>query len=118
VSVRPDAFVIAEDEALDPVVTRTVARLRAGIESDAWRDRGGKPWDADRYAVPPMHARRSYKATRKRDKLVKDAMKAGARNVVVVESEEACTVRDLGTGKERGVGLEELGAAIERREAP
>jgi histidyl-tRNA synthetase len=117
-SVRPDAFVIAEDEALDPVVTRTVARLRAGIESDAWRDRGGKPWDADRYAVPPMHARRSYKATRKRDKLVKDAMKAGARNVVVVESEEACTVRDLGTGKERGVGLEELGAAIERREAP
>jgi len=113
-SVRPDAFVIAEDEALDPVVTRTVARLRAGVESDAWGERGGKPWDVDRYEVPPMHARRSYKATRKRDKLVKDAMKVGAKCVVVVESDEACTVRELGSGREEGVGLEGLGAVIAR----
>ena len=111
-SVRPDAFVVTEDEALDPVVTRAVARLRAGVESDAWRDRGGKPWDADRYEVAPMHARRSYKATRKRDKLVKDAMKVGARCVVVVESDEACTVRELGSGQEREVSLDGVGAAL------
>ena len=101
-SARPDAFVITADEQFDPIVKRTVATLRAGRESEAWLERDDrKPWDADRYSTAPLHARRSYKATRNIGKLLKDATSQHARNAVIIESDEVCNVKNLDTGEQR-----------------
>ena len=79
VSLRPDVFVVSADEAADVQVIPLVAQLRRGIESDAWQQRNGKPWDADRYAIAPLHARPTDKSTRKEDKLWKDAQRVRAK---------------------------------------
>ncbi|MCH9057521.1 MAG: ATP phosphoribosyltransferase regulatory subunit, partial [Planctomycetes bacterium] len=113
-SVRPDAFVITADEQLDPVVKRTVATLRAGRESEAWLQRDDrKPWDADRYAAAPLHARRSYKATRHIGKLLKDAASQHARHAVIIESDQVCNVKNLDTGEQReNIALTDLPAHL------
>ncbi|MCH8271138.1 MAG: histidine--tRNA ligase [Planctomycetes bacterium] len=113
-SVRPDAFVITADEQFDRVVKRTVATLRAGCESEAWLQRDDrKPWDADRYAAAPLHARRSYKATRHIGKLLKDATSQHARHAVIIESDQVCNVKDLDTGEQReNIALTELPAHL------
>ena len=108
-SLRPEAFVFgANDEAADHVV-RLVAKLRRGVEQ---ADFDGKPWDENRYVVPPMHARKSDKATRNVGKLLKDASTQRARFAVIVESADKASVKDLGTGEQRELGLDEVPAAI------
>ena len=100
--VRPEAFVISADETLgDPHVSTLVARLRRGLESDAYLQRGDrKPWHADRYAAAsgglrPMHARLSYKSTRNLKKLLADAERQHARFAVVEHDEHKVQVKDL-----------------------
>lgn len=53
-SLRPDVFVIAnEKEESQAAVRPLVARLRRGVESQAWLSRADrKPWDRDRYGSP------------------------------------------------------------------
>jgi len=113
-SVRPDVFVVgADDEATDPLVRRLAADLRRGVESDAWKQRHGKPWDADRYAagspdqtpdtgagVQPLHARVSYKSTRNLKKLLADGEKQRARFAAVVHGADRVQVRDLDARRE------------------
>lgn len=108
-SLRPDACVFAaSDEAAEHVVP-LVATLRRGIEQT---DFDGKPWDADRYVVPPMHARKSDKATRNVGKLLKDASNHRARFAVIVESADKASVKNLTTGEQREMSLEEVPRAI------
>ncbi len=90
-SLRPEAFVIAESEGEDALVEPLLANLRRGVERDGF---DGKPWAADRYAVRPMHARRTYKTTRNPKKLLNDAEKQHARFAVVLDA-GTVRVRDL-----------------------
>lgn len=114
-SLRPEAFVIAS-EAGEAQVEPLLAALRRGVESDAWKQRPGKPWDADRYEVQPMHARRSYKSTKNVGKLLAEARKQHARFAVIIESDESAKVEDLDRREEVGVcALGEVGARIAAR---
>ena len=79
VSNRPDAFVITGNDELDPIVTQTIATLR--------RNR--------------LHARGTYKATRNVGKLLKEASNHNAKNVIIIETAETCTVKNLDEGKQK-----------------
>ncbi|MEL7473530.1 MAG: ATP phosphoribosyltransferase regulatory subunit [Planctomycetota bacterium] len=96
-SVRPEAFVVSADERLgDPHVAALVARLRRGVECQAWLEREDrKPWACDRYALRPMHARQTYKSTTNLKKLLADAEKQHARFAVVVHDEHKVQLKDL-----------------------
>ena len=115
-SLRPEAFVIAS-EAGEAHVEPLLARLRRGVESDAWNARGDKkPWDADRYDVSPMHARRSYKSTKNIGKLLADARKQHAKFAVIIESDEAAKIENLDTREDLGTfPLDQVGAKIAER---
>lgn len=119
-SLRPEVFVVAS-EAGEAQVEPLLARLRRGVESEAWRERGGRPWDADRYCsksggVEPMHARRSYKATKNVGKLLAEARKQHARFAVIVEDGERAKVEDLDRREDVGTfGLDEVGARVGER---
>ncbi len=111
-SLRPEAFVVAGEEHQDRIEP-LLAQLRRGTESEAWKDRPGKPWDADRYDVPPMHARRSYKSTKNIGKLLADARKQHAKFAVIIESDEAAKVENLGTREDLGThALADVGRVI------
>ncbi|MBL8764210.1 MAG: ATP phosphoribosyltransferase regulatory subunit [Phycisphaerae bacterium] len=114
-SLRPDVFVISNgtpeaDAALRPLV----ARLRRGVESRAWLDRADrKPWQADRYSVPPLHARYSYKVTKNIGKLLQDAAAQHARYAAILEGGERATLKNLDTREERkDVPIDALAAAV------
>ncbi len=115
-SLRPEAFVIA-NEAGEAQVEPLLAKLRRGVESDAWNVRDDKkPWDADRYDVPPMHARRSYKSTKNIGKLLADARKQHAKFAVIIESDEAAKVENLDTREDLGTfAHDQVGAKIAER---
>jgi histidyl-tRNA synthetase len=115
VSLRPEAFVVTADEELDGEVRRLVATLRRGVESEAYAGGGVKPWSAERYATRPLHARRSYKSTRKIGKLVQEANQSGARYAVILESESSASVKDLEEGEQETVRIEDLGAVLGRQ---
>lgn len=91
-SLRPEAFVVAGSEDEDALVEPLLANLRRGIEHEGF---DGKPWSPDRYAVRPMHARRTYKTTRNLKKLLNDAEKQHARFVVVLHGADKVQVKDL-----------------------
>ena len=91
-SLRPEAFVVAGSEDEDALVEPLLANLRRGIERDGF---DGKPWAADRYAVRPMHARRTYKTTQNLKKLLTDAEKQHARFAIVLHGEDKVQVKDL-----------------------
>jgi histidyl-tRNA synthetase len=90
-SLRPEAFVVAATEEEDHLVEPLLANLRRGVENEGF---DGKPWAADRYAVRPMHARRTYKTTRNLKKVLNDAEKQHAKFAVVLEA-GTVRVRDL-----------------------
>ncbi len=100
-SARPEVFVIsADDEATDPIERGLVLMLRSGVESGAYRARGGKPWERDRYearsgGVRPMHARQSYKSTRNLKKLLGDAERQQAKFAAIVHGPERVQLKDL-----------------------
>lgn len=113
-SLRPDVFVIAnEQEESQRAVRPLVARLRRGVESPGWLARPArKPWDRDRYAAPPLHARLSSRATRNIGKLLQEASGQHARFAAIIESADdpatwtaapagACTLKNLDTREER-----------------
>lgn len=91
-SLRPEAFVVAGSEDEDALVEPLLANLRRGVEREGF---DGKPWAADRYAVRPMHARRTYKTTRNLKKLLADAEKQFARFAIVLHGPDKVQVKDL-----------------------
>lgn len=91
-SLRPEAFVVAGSEDEDALVEPLLANLRRGLERDGF---DGKPWAANRYAVRPMHARRTYKTTRNLKKLLNDAEKQHARYAIVLHGPDKVQVKDL-----------------------
>ncbi len=122
---RPDAFVVAsESEAAQNAVVPLVAKLRRGEESAAYRDSQAssdaakrmKPWDARRYDIEPLHARRSYKATKNIGKLLADASACHARFAVIIEqSGEVATVKDLDVRDEKkDVPLDKVASMVGR----
>lgn len=100
-SVRPDLFVVsgaAKDEDgsdLDRLVTRLVADARRGVASGAYEHGEARPWSAERYTVPPLHARTSDKATRNLKKLLNDAERQHARFAAIVHEPGKVQLKDL-----------------------
>lgn len=90
-SLRPEAFVVADGEH-GHLIEPLLANLRRGIEREGF---DGKPWAADRYAVRPMHARRTYKTTSKLSKLLNDAEKQHAKFAIVLHGADKVQVKDL-----------------------
>jgi histidyl-tRNA synthetase len=88
--VRPRAFVVTGDEALDPVVMRLVADLR----------RAG------------AHARRSYKTTRNIGKLLKEASQLHARFAIIIEDESRATIKNLDDQTQREAALSEVAPIV------
>lgn len=114
-SLRPEAFVIGVG-AHERHIESLLAQLRRGIESQVWKDREGKPWDADRYDVAPLHARRSYKSKKNIGKVIDEARKQHAKFAVIIESDEAAKVENLDTREDLGTfPLDQVGAKIAER---
>ena len=114
-SLRPDVFVIAnEREESQRALRPLVARLRRGVELDIWRARPErKPWDHDRYAVHPLHARHSYKPTKNIGKLLQEASAQHARYAAIIEDGAACTLKNLDTRDEhKQVPLPDIGPRV------
>lgn len=120
--VRPDVFVVASpNERCDQAVTPLVARLRRGVETQRYTQSQSasdaaarlKPWDDARYdaeqgGVRPLHARRSYKATKNVGKLLADAGACFARWAAIIERvddvaalEGVCTLKNMHTQEQR-----------------
>ncbi len=122
--IRPDAFVISSGkDGTDEQVTPLVAQLRRGRESQRYTDSQSsddatkrmKPWDAARYEVPPLHARRSYKATKNVGKLLGEANSAHARYAVIIESAETCSLKNLESGEQTpDIPIPDVAARIAR----
>jgi hypothetical protein len=94
-------FVIASpNEGCEELIVPTVARLRRGEESEKYKQGEARPWSAERYSVPPLHARRSYKATKNVGKLLADAGACHARFAAIIESPEKCTLKNMDTGEQ------------------
>ncbi len=83
IGARPDAFVIAPNDDLDDLATRLLATLR----------REG------------LHARRSYKATRKVPKLLKEASQQHARLAIILDSPTQATIKNLDSSTQQTVEL-------------
>lgn len=98
-SIRPVAFVVPNgDEDNEALVHTLVANLRRGIERNDWKARDDrKPWDRDRYAVAPMHARISYKSTRNIKKLRSDAEKQHAKFFVEIHADNKVELTHMDT---------------------
>ncbi len=98
-SIRPVAFVVPNgDPDNEPLVHTLVANLRRGIESEEWLARDDrKPWQPDRYAVAPVHARVSYKSTRNLGKLRADAEKQHARYFVEIHGDDKVEITNMDT---------------------
>ncbi|MCA9278461.1 MAG: ATP phosphoribosyltransferase regulatory subunit [Phycisphaeraceae bacterium] len=115
-SLRPDVFVVSNgDDDAESQVVPVVAKLRSGIESEAWRDRNDrKPWDDGRYEVRPLHARQTYKTTRNVGKLMKDAVSQHARWIAVIESAETCMLKNLDTNEQHdNVPIDTIGKRVQ-----
>lgn len=98
-SIRPEAFIVPNgDEDNEPLVHTLTANLRRGIESEQWLSRDDrKPWQADRYSVRPLHARISYKSTRKMGKLRSDAEKQHAKFFVEIHADNKVELTEMDT---------------------
>lgn len=89
-SLRPEAFVIADEDQAD-LVEPLLASLRRGVES-ADRD-ASKPWSRDRYDIRPLHARRSYKPKRK--KQIQDAANQLALFTVTINEPDKVELKSM-----------------------
>ena len=88
---RPDAFVIGASPEAEAVLPEVLMTLRGA----------------------GLHARRTYKTTRKIGKLLADASACHARFAVIIESDTHATLKRLATGEQQGdVPLEQLGGLI------
>ena len=85
-SVRPDVFVISNGQPeCDSVVPTLMSQARA---------RG-------------LHARRSYKTTKKIPKLLADAAAQSARHALIIESSETCTLKNLDNQSQESMSIDE-----------
>jgi histidyl-tRNA synthetase len=108
-SLRPEAFVIANEEG-EEHVEPLLAELRRGKETESFE---GKPWDAGRYEAQPMHARRSYKSTKNIGKLLGDARKQHAKFAVIIENNSDAKIENLDTREEVGTfSFDQVGAKL------
>jgi len=108
-SIRPEAFVIANEEG-EAHIEPLLAELRRGKETEGFE---GKPWDVDRYEVAPMHARRSYKSTKNIGKLLADARKQHAKFAIIIENDSEAKIENLITREEVGTfALDQIGAQL------
>ena len=89
-SLRPEVFVIADEDKAD-LVEPLLASLRRGVE-DKDHD-ASRPWAKDRYAIRPLHARRSYRAKRK--KQMQDASAQFAQFAVTINEPDKVELRDM-----------------------
>jgi len=88
-SIRPEAFIAVpnSDEENKSAAQSLTAALRRGQESEAYLSRDDrKPWQADRYQIPPLHTRTSYKSTTNPGKLRKDAEKQHAKYFIEIHA--------------------------------
>jgi histidyl-tRNA synthetase len=116
---RPDVFVIAnEAEDSQAKLVPLVASLRRGVETDKYKQADCKPWSSDRYAqslggTPPLHARRSYKATKNIGKLLSEATACHARYALIIENAETGTLKNMDTGEQtKEVPLDKVGTMV------
>ncbi|MFI4872375.1 MAG: hypothetical protein ACIARQ_11230, partial [Phycisphaerales bacterium JB061] len=108
-SIRPEAFVIANEEG-EQHIEPLLAQLRRGTERDGF---DGKPWDPARYETQPMHARRTYKSTKNIGKLLADARKQHAKFAVIIENTSDAKIENLDTREEVGVfPIDEVAGAL------
>jgi histidyl-tRNA synthetase len=116
---RPDVFVIAnEAEDSQAKLVPLVASLRRGVETDKYKQGDCKPWSTDRYSptlggTPPLHARRSYKATKNIGKLLSEATACHARYALIIENAETGTLKNMDTGEQtKDVPLDKVGGLV------
>ncbi len=117
--VRPDVFVIAnEKDESQARVAPLVASLRRGVETEKSKQGECTPWSTERYSpslggVPPLHARRSYKATKNIGKLLGEATACHARFALIIENAETGTLKNLDTREEvKDVPLDAVGSRV------
>ena len=108
-SIRPEAFVIANEEG-EEHIEPLLAELRRGKERDGF---DGKPWDPARYETQPMHARRTYKSTKNIGKLLADARKQHAKFAVIIENNSEAKIENLDSREEVGTfALDQIAAKL------
>jgi histidyl-tRNA synthetase len=91
VGARPDVFVISNGQP------QADAALRPLIAS--FREAG-------------FHARHTYKTTKNVGKLLQDAASSGARFTVIIESDQAATVKDMKSGSQQPMPLQAIVAHL------
>ncbi|MBO6513047.1 MAG: ATP phosphoribosyltransferase regulatory subunit [Phycisphaerales bacterium] len=97
-SIRPEAFIAVpnNDEENRAAAQSLAAALRRGQESETYLARDDrKPWQSDRYAIPPIHTRTSYKSTTNPGKLRKDADSQHAKYFVEIHAPNKVELTDM-----------------------
>jgi len=97
-SIRPEAFIAVpnNDEENKSTAQSLTAALRRGQESEAYlSNENKKPWQSDRYQIPPLHTRTSYKSTTNPGKLRKDAEKQHAKYFIEIHAPNKVELTDM-----------------------
>jgi len=97
-SIRPEAFIAVpnNDQENKSAAQSLTAALRRGQESQAYLNREDrKPWQQDRYAIPPLHTRTSYKSTTNPGKLRKDADAQHAKYFIEIHAPNKVELTDM-----------------------
>jgi histidyl-tRNA synthetase len=119
-SYRPDVFVISNGTPeADALVRPLVAALRrgslaAGPGGAGFQPAGGME-SPPHLSHPPLHARHSYKSTRKIGKLLEDASSVHSRYAAIIESGAEVTLKNLDSSAQEKVPLAEVGARVAAR---
>jgi histidyl-tRNA synthetase len=97
-SIRPQAFIAVpnNDEENRAAAQSLAATLRRGQESETYlTNESRKPWDANRYTIPPLHTRISYKSTANPGKLRKDADSQHAKYFIEIHAPNKVELTDM-----------------------
>lgn len=97
--IRPEVFLAPGSSDEDALIPPLIGALRRGVENEVPAgDAAPRPWSPDRWAVRPIHARTTDKATRNPKKLLQDANRQRARLYAQVHAPDKIELRDLDTG--------------------
>ena len=97
-SIRPQAFIAVpnNDEENRAAAQSLTATLRRGQESETYLTNDSrKPWDTNRYQIPPLHTRISYKSTTNPGKLRADAQKQHAKYFIEIHAPNKVELTDM-----------------------
>jgi len=97
-SIRPEAFIAVpnNDQENKSAAQSLTATLRRGQESESYlNNESRKPWQTDRYAIPPLHTRISYKSTTIPGKLRADAQKQHAKYFIEIHAPNKVDLTDM-----------------------